>query len=630
MLTPRGATAAIRVRALRLTLGDGEIGVEASLDVEVSGRLEMQVCALPDAVCDALLVSEGVAVRGRLEPRLDACRPVIPVTEVTLRADHSRTSITLGGCPYDELWDVASAWFEEALLGLLTDELAEIVREELPPAVEAFTTELVSEGFDGNGVRFLAAPESLDVSADGVTLSFVADVLPTGPPAACLPADATLPPEAAGRAPTPTSSAPISLALSHPLVQRAVRAAWHAGALCWNSRELDLDLATPLQVFAPDVVVFGQVVPEQPPSVAWGDAALGEHLRVSAAGVRVDVAVQVPGHQESTMTARLDLALAADVEIDPTVQALVIHPRSVTSTGALVTAPGATLGFGAGTLQSLVDGALLPALGPSLGRLPLLTNLLVAAPVAVRIDAVRVRGDALEAELELWPRDAPDTSPPETVVSAAPPLAAEDIDLGLASWDDLTPERFLRHQLAIDGAFEESLLTGTTVRLSGLAHGAHTVLLAAVDLAGNVDASPETLAFFVDATPPSVYLDGAPRGVVHERRVSVTVRADDDLTPADRLQRGWTLTRLGEPGEPDRLLASGLLGPDGALALDGLPEDTIVRLTAWASDEVGNRGEASVAFFANATPEFGCAQSPGPRRLPSLVEWLVGRRGGRR
>jgi len=625
ILTPREAVAAIDVTDLHLSLADGSIGVEATADVDVTGKLDMQVCALPDAVCDARLVASGVTLRGRVEARLDACQPVFSATDVVLDAAPDRTSITLGDCAYDELWDVAAVWFEEALLGLLTEELSEVVQDELPPALEAFTTELVAEGLDASGVRFLAAPERLEVAPAGVTLSFTADVLPNGPPAPCLDPATTLPPEAAGRAPAPTSTAPISLAVSHPLVQRAVRAAWLAGGLCWNSRELDLDLATPLEVFAPDVSVFGQVVPEQPPSVAWGDATRGEHLRVHAKAVRVDVDVQVPGHRASTMTARLDLAVAAEVAIDPGVQALVVRPRSVTSSGALVTAPGATLGFGEETLRSLVDGALLPALGPTLERLPLLTNLLVAAPVAVRVDAVRVRDDSLEADLELWPRDVVDDSPPETLVSAPPPaLIAEDVDIGLGSWDDRTPDRFMRHQVALDGVFDDSLVTGSIVRLDGLDHGAHSVQLAAVDLAGNMDPTPETVAFFVDASPPVVTLEDAPRGVVRGDEATLTIRATDDTTLADRLLRGWTLGSLGEPGEPDRLIDSGVLQGDGGLTLAGLPEDTVLRFTAWASDEAGNRGEASMAFFANASPDLGCATSSAIR-APLVLRLLLRR-----
>ena len=58
--------------------------------------------------------------------------------------------------------------------------------------------------------------------------------------------------------------------------------------------------------------------------------------------------------------------------------------------------------------------------------------------------------------------------------------------------------------------------------------------------------------------------------------------------------------------------------------LAGLPEDTVLRFTAWASDEAGNRGEASMAFFANASPDLGCATSSAIR-APLVLRLLLRR-----
>ncbi len=640
VLTPRGARAALRDVRAHLRLADGGIEVEGTLDVEVTGALEMQLCALPNAVCPARVVARGVAIRGRLEPRLESCSPVTPLTGLELVADPASTIATLEDCEgydYEELWDAIYDWFGEAILATLTEAVLPLVRDELPSMLEAFTAELIAGGGSMAGLELSAVPERLDVSADGVTLVFTADVLPAAGPASCLPTGSSLPVEDYRPASPPRSDAMVSLAVSRPLAQRAVRAAWLAGWLCYDSRDYDLDLGTPLQMLAPGVEVGAQLVVETPPAVAWAPATAGGQVSVSATGVRVDVRLESPGQPPASLQASLDLALTGEAVIDPRVQALVVRPLGATSRGAVVTAPGARLALSAGTLQALVDNSLLPAFAGSLARLPLLGNLLSTAPVAVRVDGVAVAGEDLRADLELWPRDPRDREPPETVVETAPPFPAPAVpEVRLGSWDEGTPARFLRHRVTVDGVTDEDWYGGTEVRLTGLAHGPHDVSLQAVDLNDNADPTPETLSVFVDDQPPAVSLQPQP-GLLRERRASFTVTASDETTPAAELMLGYDLTRLAPDGGADLPVERGAVPSGGRLRLEGLPEDVVLRLTAHATDAAGNRGEAVVAFVVNAEPTLGCRVAPasgeaaaaGPLLLLLLAAAAHRRRPGR-
>ena len=77
--------------------------------------------------------------------------------------------------------------------------------------------------------------------------------------------------------------------------------------------------------------------------------------------------------------------------------------------------------------------------------------------------------------------------------------------------------------------------------LSGLSGGAHTFRAAAVDAAGNEDASPAEAQFTVDATPPETTLTGKPKRRSRDRTPTIAFIADD---PGAEFQcrldaRGW-------------------------------------------------------------------------------------------
>ena len=77
--------------------------------------------------------------------------------------------------------------------------------------------------------------------------------------------------------------------------------------------------------------------------------------------------------------------------------------------------------------------------------------------------------------------------------------------------------------------------------LTGLSGGAHTFRAAAVDAAGNEDASPAEAQFTVDATSPQTTLTGKPKGRSRDRTPTIVFVADD---PGAEFQcrldaRGW-------------------------------------------------------------------------------------------
>lgn len=112
-----------------------------------------------------------------------------------------------------------------------------------------------------------------------------------------------------------------------------------------------------------------------------------------------------------------------------------------------------------------------------------------------------------------------DTLPPETMLDSGPG----------ALTSDATPTFTFRADEP--GSFECRLDEGSFTACASphttglLAEGAHTFLVRAVDLAGNVDASPQARPFAVDTTPPETTIDAGPGATTNDRTPTFTFSA---------------------------------------------------------------------------------------------------------
>ena len=87
-----------------------------------------------------------------------------------------------------------------------------------------------------------------------------------------------------------------------------------------------------------------------------------------------------------------------------------------------------------------------------------------------------------------------DTTPPATQILSGPANGAtvcgNSVTLTVTGTDNQTPTASLRYEYSLDGAAFTAPRRSTTITLMGLADGPHTVKVAAVDQAGNVDPNP--------------------------------------------------------------------------------------------------------------------------------------------
>jgi hypothetical protein len=466
-----------------------------------------------------------------------------------------------------------------------------------------------------------------------VLLTFDGDLRPIGapPPAWCLRGDEVLPREPGAPVPPPSGTAMVSLATSQAMIERAVRATWLAGGLCYSSTEFGLDLSTPLDFLAPGVQVTGRVAVRDAPSVTLAQGALGVGIQALAA----DLFMQVPGSPSTTLSLSTGATLAGTVAIDPALQGVVLDLSDAQTSGALLTAPGTSLALSAGTLQSVLKTSLLPALARYRGRMALLGNLFVAAPLATRVASVDVSAARVQVDLEAMARDPTDHTPPVAKLLGQPAAIAQPrFTVDLDSTDDRTPQRFLRHRVTIDGTADPELRSGEKLVLSGLPDGLHHIDLTALDVGGNESVKPVSFSVRIDSVPPVVTLVDPPRGVLREGPPAIAFTAADDVTPAPKLAVRWVLTQVVGDNQPDLPLAQGTVVGGAPVQLPPLPEDQIVRVRIIARDEAGNEGVAEASFFRNGEPTMGACASVGPAGLPALLvlalSWSRRRRGARR
>jgi hypothetical protein len=89
-----------------------------------------------------------------------------------------------------------------------------------------------------------------------------------------------------------------------------------------------------------------------------------------------------------------------------------------------------------------------------------------------------------------------DTAPPDTSITSGPqPLS----NRATASFQFASTESGATYQCTLDGA---PVACTSTLALTGLADGQHTVTVAAVDAAGNVDPTPASQTWTIDTVPP--------------------------------------------------------------------------------------------------------------------------------
>jgi ligand-binding sensor domain-containing protein len=139
-----------------------------------------------------------------------------------------------------------------------------------------------------------------------------------------------------------------------------------------------------------------------------------------------------------------------------------------------------------------------------------------------------------DSQLSLWftsynglAEYQPDRVAPQTVFVNQPPALSASRIAGFVYAAAYGEVADLEYSYSWDGASYTSWSTENTLNLSGIADGTHTLRVRARDWVGNVDPTPATYTFEVDATPPQAVIASPKFGDPVRGRVPVVGTASD-------------------------------------------------------------------------------------------------------
>ena len=213
-----------------------------------------------------------------------------------------------------------------------------------------------------------------------------------------------------------------------------------------------------------------------------------------------------------------------------------------------------------------------------------------------------------------------DLTPPDTSIVSGPSGSVASTS---ATFDFASPESGVTFQCSLDGA----AFTACTdpVTFTGLAQGSHTLLVRAVDAAGNVDPSPAPRTWAVDTSVPDTFITSGPSGTVASATALFDFSSNEaPVTYQCSLDSG-AFVACADPstftGLADGAHTLAVRAVDAAGNVDATPAsrawsiDTIAPDTAIVSGPSGSVASTTATFdfsSPDATATFQCSLDGAP------------------
>ncbi|MBJ80140.1 MAG: hypothetical protein CMH60_02365 [Myxococcales bacterium] len=611
IITPRDGDISFELSSPQVDFEEDQVRVRFYVDVAAESDLDMQLCALPDASCAATLSAQDIFVEALLEPQITDCEAEFPFRLLDIQVDPEKTDVNLSSCGlYDNVFNLTYDYFSELMINLAVGKIEEKVQELLPEFIESFSNGILSNDIELYNIKFGARPQTVMVKENVMEIIFQASAEATST-GACLLPGSTLSAANAQPVAFTYSNSMLGVAASRYFIQEVLGAAWMSGWMCFDSRDWGLDLSEPLQGFLPGSSIAGNVNAMTPPQLFLNQAGK-EDVRLVLPALDAAIEVDLGGNNPFTVQANTGADVSVALQIDPSLQALVLEPLSIETEALVVDLPKDGLIFSESAMAGLMQNFLLPSFVDTLKGLPLMPSIFVGAPIALSAEDVHIDSEYVQADVQVYPLDANDMEPPMTALLNVPPHPSpRRVELSMNSADNYTPADFLRHRIWVDGEEQSESFYGKNLLLSSLDGGWHNISLAAIDLNGNEDASPVALLVLVDGEAPEIDIVSAPVGIWDSTEAVLEYSIKDDHSSAENLEVTYTLGQITREALPDIPLEEGRIKASGVLSFQGLPEDAIVRITIRAEDEAGNIGEAEAVFAVNAEPTMGCQSTQG-------------------
>ncbi len=191
-----------------------------------------------------------------------------------------------------------------------------------------------------------------------------------------------------------------------------------------------------------------------------------------------------------------------------------------------------------------------------------------------------------------------DSTPPDTIVLPVPrrEVHPKGVNSASFSWtgrDNRTRPGELRYSYKLDNGSWSAWSGSTTVTLTRLKDGAHTLHVRARDRAGNVDPTPATRTWTVDTRSPEVRITSGPRGLASSTSASFAFESNE---PSSRLECSLDGAAYVACSSPTRY--TGLTGGTHIFRVRAIDRSgnvsTTPSLHAWTIDTIPPEGTVSI------------------------------------
>lgn len=615
----------LAIENISIALGSNTLTIDITGDIEAGANLDMSVCSLPKDNCDAALSAKGVSIHAVVGVGVTQCVPTVSVTEFQLFVDERNVGISLDNCGgYGLAFSIIEDWLRRQMLDYAKTELGDYVPTIIQDQVSALTTDLLSEALTFEKVSFKAQPEIVQVDSTGLTIGFAA-LAQADTIAEC--ARGVAVPPLATSVPSIVLPANTSVGVSQRIAQNLVTAAWQAGWMCLDLSSVVPEISTVFQSVLPGAKTAVTVNVMQSPTVVFDNSKVGG-AKLALPAIAGSVSIDVPNERDYSASFSTGFSLGANVSIKRENNQIVLSPREVQVAPVDVTLGDANIGITEEGLQRFIRGSVAPLFTTRLQELPMVSALFDASLVAVIVESLHTTSSAIIAEIGIAGIVGNDNVPPATkVMGQIPQTSGPSLELTVASTDDTTDASMVRHLIEVDGKRQRSITTGGTVVIGPMTAGRHSVRIAAVDLVGNTDPEGSKFELMVDATPPTVYFDGSPVGIIPANGTKLYVKANDDMGVTGSYD--YTVGIVSRIAEPDEVFIRATQDFGQPIVLMNLPDAVTLRVTATARDMAGNATTVSQSFAVLDQPTMGCSSVTA--EWPALVvAFLIFARSRRR
>jgi len=636
----RNTTIQFAVDSLRISMpSDGRIRVDIDFSGSANGELyvdDLYAC-LGELTCqDSLDIRTGSASFD-YELAVRNGRAVVMPRDSSISLLPEDVDFNLTGCGMTgEALSAGIGFTEDWILGYLDGKIGDIADGYVAPLLENML-----DGFRTTGSLSLASYSAdlsdLEMKNDGVFLRMAADVSDNFAADACIAEyDDGGPVDFDG--PQPELTAPgashASLAVNLGLVNKGLYTLWRRGLMCLSDehvRAMGVDL---------DLNMIGSMLPGFPAGTKFSfdmkmtdypkvipSASANSQVTLQMQGLIIDLHGDRPDGTRNTLHAEIDMKATATVGIDPASNSIfaTLDNAEVTrmEVGDERDATGA--GFDVSRILLMLHNHILPGLLEEMGPLPLTGPAFSFEGYAVILRELQTSDAFMTAGIDLFKVPENDSNAPDTQIVEYPtgPVNPHSAEIRVQGSDAEIPSELLQYELTVDGLAQvPSFMHTFKIGEMGVT-STYQVQVAAIDLSGNKDASPDTVELTVDGIVPEVSVAGARTREADQGPVAINWTLSDDLTAAEQMPVRVEVYVLDDPADTlsARLIDTQELANGATSTVVELEQvGGVYRVEVHAKDEAGNDSKASLLLTIPSTG--GCSVG-GPAGTGNLSLLLI-------